>query len=59
MVDGTQRFLTLQNSEPEARLSIAVAAVQHVTLAFVIKNEWVFDHLGVPAVRRYVYSCFT
>ena len=58
IVNGTQRFLALQNSKPEARLSIAVTAVQHITLAFMIKNEWVFDHLGVPAVRRYIYSCF-
>src|SRR5215813_7905715 len=58
IVNGTQRFLALQNSKPEAGLSIAITAVQHVTLALVIKNEWVFDHLGVPAVWRYIYSCF-
>src|SRR5262249_4645033 len=58
IVNGTQRFLVLQNSKPEARLSIAITAVQHVSLAFVIKNEWVFNHLGVPAVWRYIYSCF-
>src|SRR5262245_21921883 len=50
--------LIAQDSQPEARPPIIITVVQHVTLPLVIKNERVFDHLGVPAIWRYVYSYF-
>jgi hypothetical protein len=40
-----------QHCQPKSSLPIPVAVIQHVSLASMIENKWVFDHFRIPPLR--------